>query len=173
MKYFLLLIIGFFFGKMLWRLVLKRSAYPETIPTKLKVAHAVILFYVLIFGWSGFYSLLTAIFHPSPTTWQADSTGGAFIGPTLVLYGLAGTALLFVCSGLAKREQRVLKYFFVLWPLTNLCSSYIAVIREQNYLPAQAIYFGVVFTFLIFAATIIFYFRYSKVLFNANALKTE
>jgi hypothetical protein len=125
------------------------------------------LFYVSIAGWSGFYSLINAIIRPSPTTWKTDTLGGAFIGPALVLYGVAGTALLFVCSNMAKRQRKVLKWFFVLWTLTTFSSSYIAVVREQGHLPMQAIYFGAVFSIFIFAMTIIFYLRRSaKVIFD-------
>jgi hypothetical protein len=167
MKFILILVICFSLGKMLWRLILKKSAYPEHIPTKLKVTHAIILFYVLIAGLSGFYSLLSDIIHPTPTTWETDSPVGAFIGPAIVLYGVAGTALLFVCSNMAKRQRKALKWFFVLWPITTFSSSYIAAVREQGHLPMQAIYFGAVFSIVIFAMTIVFYLRRStKIIFD-------
>jgi hypothetical protein len=165
MKYILLLVVSFFFGKMVWRLILKKSAYPDHITKGVKVTHAIILFYVLMYGWSGFYSLMSAFVHPFSTTWETSGFGGAFVGPVLVLDGVAGTILLFVCSAMAKRQCRALKWFFVLWPITFFSSGYVAVVREQSYQPMQTILIGMIFPILIFAMIIAFYSARSKAIF--------
>jgi hypothetical protein len=172
MKYIFPLVFWFLMGKMIWRLILKKSAYPEYIPIKVKIVHAIILCYILVYGFSGFYSLLSLFIHPTPNTWQANVAGGSLVGLVLMLKGVAGTILLFICSEMTKRQKKALKWFFIFWPLTFLCSCYVSVIRDETNLPIQVIVFGTFLSTFVFAMTITFYLmRSSRIIWTDNLIK--
>ena len=167
MKILLFLIItSSFFGGMIWQLIFKKTTYPRHLTTKLKATHAIILFYVLMNGFIGFISLLLALIRLSSTAKKNNGLGGSFIDPALMLYGIAGVNLLFVCSAMANRKESALKWFFIFWPLAFISSIYMSFVHEQSHFPIQDILTGMIFQILIFAITIAFYLRCSKTIFS-------
>jgi hypothetical protein len=155
-----------FFGGMIWQLVFKKTSYPRHLATKLKVTHAIILFYVIMNGFFGFISLLFALIRLSSKARNNDVVGEASIDPALMLYGIAGGNLLFVCLAMANRKEIALKWFFIFWPLAFISSIYMSFVYEHSHYPIQDILPGMIFQILIFAITIVFYVRCSKTIFS-------
>ena len=149
-------------ASLVWRLILRATAYPDFIPTRIKIIHALVLFYVLLYGWSGLNQLVWLLFHSQSSIWSRPPLLAAH-----VFEGLAGACLLFVCSGMAKRQKMMLRWFFLLWPVTFFSSSYVAIIVEQGVVRSQTIVVGMVLCVGIFIMTLAFYLRPStKIIFE-------
>ena len=84
------------------------SAYPKLISTRIRLLHAFILFFVLIYGWSATSSLIGHLAHPHSVIWENSKIAAATI-----FTGMAGLNLLFVCSGMARRQKKALRLFFI------------------------------------------------------------
>jgi hypothetical protein len=158
----LFLILAGLSAILVWRLVLRASAYPAFIPTRTKIIHALILFYVLFAGWSGLDQCLWLLTHSQSSIWSTPPLVAAH-----VLEGLSGVGLLFVCSGMAKRRKKMVRWYFLLWPILFFSQSFIAVNLEHGIVHRQAIFIGMAMLSGIFILTLAFYILPSaKIIFG-------
>jgi hypothetical protein len=176
------LLIGYLiYAIQIWYLVLKKSAYPENIPTHLKWIHAFILLYVLCNAFHSFFAvLLWLVFHPSEIVacfaLQLNQIGNPSLGIAGLTQALAGTFLLLVCGRMAKRQKSALKWYFILWPLMSISSTYIEI-RKQGHFQTQSIVpmlTGMVFViFVLFVTTVFYLQRSTQIIFEEQKLKTS
>ena len=149
-------------ARLVWRLILRASAYPEFIPTRTKRVHAFVIFYVFVGGCSGLNQLLWLLTHSQSHIWSSQSLVTAYI-----LEGLAGGCLMFVSTGMARRQKSMLRWYFLLWPVTFLSQSYVASVLEQGVIRSQSIVIGTVLAVGFGIMTLAFYlFRSSKIIFE-------
>jgi hypothetical protein len=148
-------------GSIVWHLILRRGAYPKQIPVYLKWLHAVILYYVLIYSWSELISLAWLVLHPDQISLclasQPNSIGKPLVGITKVIESLTGPALLLICSLMAKRREKALRWYFIFWPITFFASLYTAIMRLESQLPINLVILGVVISIGIFILSLAFY----------------
>jgi len=165
------LAIYFLMGKMLWRLILKKSAYPEFIPPRVKWFHALILFFVLASVWNSFFMLSWLLHYPNQffdcLNSQPNSLGKPFVGVAIILQIVTAFPLVFVCTKMAKRRKDMLKWYVLLWPIHFISEIIYASGHEQGHIRNGSIIFGGIFSIIIGLATVAFYFqRSSKSLFE-------
>jgi hypothetical protein len=173
------LMIYAFMGRMLWKLILKKSAYPESVPTRVKWMHALILFYVLTSVWDASFQLFWLLHYPAEIinclTSQPNLMGQPSVGAAVLLQITAAFPLFFICSKMARRETKMLKWFFLLWPILFMSETYVAIIHQQGHIRTGSIVIGTILaTIFGFAAMIFYLLHSSKVLFkeqNSHAVK--
>lgn len=159
---FLYLIFFFLSAKLIWRLVLKKSAYPSSIPPGVKIIHAIILLYVILNAFCNVNLAFGLLFNR-----ELSGLESPFLTVIIIVGGALGVYLLFVCSSMAKREQRSLMLYFTLWPLMYTCSICVAVVREYNRVRLQHLVVGVVLLTIPFLISLIFYcVPKAKILFH-------
>jgi hypothetical protein len=173
-----ILLVYLYIAICIWHLVLRKTAYPEYIPTHLKWIHALFLFFV----WSSAFYLffryfLWLVFHPSEVvacfTSQPNQIGDLSVGIAGIIQGLAGTFLMPICHRMAKRQGNVLKWYFLLWPLAFISSSYIFVhghskIETHSIIPIVT---TVIFQGCILIGTVGFYLqRSTKIIFGEQKI---
>ena len=157
MSYIFILLAFLSLAQLIWGKILKKSAYPAYIPTRIKLFHAVILLYVLLNGLSDFWSLLSVIFRPQLLTEIGGVPNGYLVDTAYVTNGVTGTILLFVCSRMAKREKEALKWYFILWPTSFLASVYLMSPLNMEHYPIQVLLLTGALSTVLFILTVIFY----------------
>jgi hypothetical protein len=172
------------FGRVIWRLVLKKSAYPEYISASLKRTHALILWFVSINACVSFGELVWLFLHPSQIlgclAGQPNFIGRPAAGVAAIVYSVAGTLLIPVFIRMAKRQGAVLKWFFIFWPLTFIGFVTLVIMRHINatdVLTVTDMVAGIItflFPTLIFIVTVMFYLRRSsKIIFESPNTSLE
>jgi hypothetical protein len=141
-----------------WRGILKKSAYPDSVPTRIKVLHAVVLSYVMMNVWSAVWSLLLVIFRPSILSEMGLPSDRLLVDFAYVSMGVAGTIVLFVCSRMVRRERQALKWYLILWPLSFISSMYLLRPLNVKHYQGDVLWVTGIFLSLIFAMTVTFYF---------------
>ena len=165
------LIIYALMGRMLWRLILKKSAYPEYVPMRVKWMHALVLFYVLVSVWDTSFQLSWMLHHPDQIlnclNSQPNTLGQPSVGVATLLQIAAAFPLFFICYKMARREKKMLKWFFLLWPILFMSEIYVATIHEQGRIRAGSIVIGTILSTIFSFAMIAFYLqRSSQILFE-------
>ena len=112
-------------GFIIWRLVLKKSAYPDIVQRHLTWSHAIILYYVLVNAVGALDNLVWLIRNHLEIiacfNLQSNVIGSPSIATAMIIGSLAGTPLFLICNQMAKRQRSILKWYFVLWPVSFLC----------------------------------------------------
>jgi hypothetical protein len=167
-----------FLGSIVWRAVLGRSAYSDTVKPVLRWLHAILLFYVLINAVSTLngvvwllhnYMDVIACFNSKPSL-----IGSPLIGAAMVIGSLSGTALLWVCSEMIKRKRNVLGWYFVLWPINFLCYTYIAMDSIVGKYSVFTVFLAGSMWFGLFAISIVFYLNKTIVeIFFENSVRDK
>jgi len=148
-------------ARLVWRLVLKKDAYPQDIPLWIKVVHSVILFSVIMYCWSGIYLFVWLVLHFKQVVDCFDSKpnalGTPFMGLAMLGNGISSIFLLFICIMMAKRQGKVLGWFFLLWPIGFLCSIYTAANRELKVNPSSLVLMSAALISFLFLLSLLFY----------------
>jgi hypothetical protein len=152
----------FFSAQLVWRLVLKKDAYPSSIPQSIKIAHAVIIMIVSFSAFCDVNSMVSIILrHPLTEVYSPE------VNLMTIVAGSSATYLLFICSAMARRQRGSLLKYYILWPITYACSTYVAVVREANHIRAEHLVVGVTLITIAFLFTLFFYlFAGAKRLFG-------
>jgi hypothetical protein len=145
-----------------WQFVLKASVYPQSIPIRIKIIHAFILFFTALDAWSGLRQFVWLLFRPNALDWSRP-----FLMAGLFCWGMSGTCLLFFCYGMARRRKNIVNWFLLFWMLTFFSGLIVTGIRfNAIFDSASTIQVVVTFTgFFIF--TLAFYLcRRNKLFFD-------
>ena len=151
------LITGFF----VWLLVLKKGVYPDTISARFKWLHAGILFSVMVDAWSELKVFSWLIRHISEISAclseQQNTIGKPLVGLAKIVAATTGVPLIFVCCDMARRQRRILKWYFILWPISFLAACYTAISQMKDQISTVAIWIGSVIGIGMFIMSIAFY----------------
>jgi hypothetical protein len=155
-------------GNMLWQKVLKKSAYPNTIPNQLKWLHGIILFVIDTSAWIAFIGFLHWIF----SCFHFGSTGIAdpLILAAMLITGLSAMFLMKICNQMANRKKSILKWYFVMFPLYFISATFLQIAQSRIIITMQTLVVSVAFEIIIFSLAIIFYVKSSttKALFDTK-----
>jgi hypothetical protein len=105
-------------------------------------------------------------------TSQPNLLGQSSVGIALLLQIIAAFPLVFVCTKIAARKGKMLKWFFLLWPILFMSENYVAIIREQGHIRKEAIVIGTILLTIFDFAMMAFYLqRSSKILFEEQSIR--
>jgi len=179
MKMFFYLFPYFILGYIVWLLVLKKSAYADSVPKRFKWMHAAILYYVMLNGWFALDGVGWLFRHASQVreclASQPNALGPSSIGIMMLITSLAGPPLLLVCHKMGRRRHAALRWFFVLWPITFFSSNYVAIVHARGIYPSSSALFAACMSTGMFLISILFYANGSvtKALFESTDLTSQ
>jgi hypothetical protein len=158
----MLLLLIFLSIIMIWQLVLRTSAYPHSVPSRLKIIHALIILFVTVYAWSGVSQFIWHLLHIHSGDWSSPILMFGFS-----CWGMAGGCLLFVCYGMAIRIKSTIRWFFVLWPVTFLSYGLVIGVRFKEAARTDDFVQGGILWIGIFILTLAFYLpRFRKLIFE-------
>jgi hypothetical protein len=133
--------------------------------------HAFVLFYVLVSVWDTSFQLSWMLHHPDQIlnclNSQPNTLGQPSVGVAMLLQIAAAFPLFFICYKMARREMKMLKWFYLLWPILSMSEIYVATIREQGRIHTGAMVIGTILIIMFRFAMIVFYLqRSTKILFE-------
>ena len=156
-----------------WRSILKEGAYPQSIDRRLKVFHALALCYLGLYFGLAVLNVLRVL-QDLPVFlgyFSSQSDPDPTLGAIFVASCVSGLFLPKICDEMAKRKRKALKWFFVVWPICFLTTTFTIV---PLILAAKTTFsfVEVLLMLIMFFATIVFYARGSvrKVLFEQEGI---
>jgi hypothetical protein len=156
-------------GNMIWQKILKKSAYPDSVPTQLKWFHGIILFVIDTSAWITCIGLFFWFF--SYFRFDSFTTMTPLTMVAALIEGLAAMFLMKICSQMVNRKN-VLKWYFIIFPIYFASAALFQIAQSRTTTPMQKMIISIGCETIIFLLAIIFYLRSStrKAIFD---LKNE
>jgi hypothetical protein len=173
------IIVEIIVGIALLQKVLKKSAYPDSVPNRLKWIHAIILFLVNTAALDAFIEFAYWIcsylrFGSSQILAHFDSHSGeaatALMLMAELVTGLSAMFLSNICKRMMERQEYILKWYFIIYPIYFMSSTFLGIMCNRMIIPMQTIVIAEVLSTILFLFTIIFYLRSSvrKAIFGSK-----
>jgi len=156
------LIIFLIFAQTTWKSILKNGAYPQSVKWYLKWLHALILCWLMVFTLCALSDLFWLIHYRSEVidSFISNSKTPLFDPVSNILrivFTVSGLTLPFVCNQMTKCNVTVLKWYFLLWPISFLSSMYVVITSLSKLYPAGPMEFLTAVLCLMFLVSILFY----------------
>jgi hypothetical protein len=145
-------------GNMIWQKILKKSAYPDSVPTQLKWFHGIILFVIDASAWIACIGLFFWLF--SYFRFGSSTTMTPLIMVAALIEGLAAICLMKICSQMVNRKN-VLKWYFIIFPIYFTSAALLQIEQSRMTIPMQTIIISIACETIMFLLAIIFYLRSS------------